>query len=206
MKQRRFFILMAVIVMLTAVMTACSSEEDDVNDNEGICLSFRLLNEKGEETTTFNKGENIFFDLEIANNCDTTMVYTLEEWNERVVQYGVSKNGADLFLPSSNDNIIFCVYDKDGKMIGVPYSGIFCYFSLQTWMTIDSHSTYHLRCKWQETGKYDDVTYPLCGCSDLPDLPLGEYQVSFSIEYRKKANDPKSKFRTDVINYKFTVK
>ena len=117
MKQRRFFILMAAIVMLTAVMTACSSEENDVNDNEGICLSFHLLNEKGEETTTFNKGENIFFDLEIANNCDTTMVYTLEEWNERVVQYGVSKNGADLFLPSSNDNIIFCVYDKDGKMM-----------------------------------------------------------------------------------------
>ena len=65
MKQRRFFILMDVFVMLTAVMTACSSEEDDVNDTEGICLSFRLLNEKGEETTTFNKGENIFFDLEI---------------------------------------------------------------------------------------------------------------------------------------------
>lgn len=88
------------------------------------------------------------------------MVYTLEEWNERVVQSGVNKNGADLFLPSSDDNIIFCVYDKDGKMIGVPYSGMFCYFSLQTWMTIDSHSTYHLRCKWKETGKYDDVTYP----------------------------------------------
>ena len=90
-------------------------------------------------------------------------------------------------------------------MIGVPYSGMFCNKSMQTWMTIDSHSTYHLRCKWKETGKYDDVTYPLCGCSDLPDLPLGEYQVSFSIEYRKKANGPKSKFHTATFNYKFTV-
>ena len=168
MNMRKSYYYVVAAMFMTMSFSGCSSEEDDIDDKEGICLSFRLL-------------------------------------NERVVQSGVNKNGADLFLPSSDDNIIFCVYDKDGKMIGVPYSGMFCNFSLQTWMTIDSHSTYHLRCKWKETGKYDDVTYPLCGCSDLPDLPLGEYQVSFSIEYRKKANGPKSKFHTAAFNYKFTV-
>ena len=106
---RKSYYYVVAAMFMTMSFSGCSSDEDDVNDNEGICLSFRRLNEKGEETTAFNKGENIFFDLEIANNCDTTMVYTLEEWNERVVQYGVSKNGADLFLPSSNDNILFCV-------------------------------------------------------------------------------------------------
>lgn len=210
MKQRRFFILMAVIVMLTAVMTACSSEEDDVNDNEGICLSFRLLNEKGEETTTFNKGENILFDLEIVNNCDTTMVYTFERANDWISGNGISKNGADMLFPLSNENF-FCVFDKDDNKIGVPYSGIYCYG--QYWSAVESHSNYHIRCPWKQTDEQvwpdvrptDDVTFPCCKFSTMDDLPVGEYYVSSKIKYRKKAKDGKSKFKTIAINHQFIV-
>ena len=77
---------MAAVTILTAVLTACSSEEDDIKNNEDICVSFRLLNEKGEETSTFKSGENLFFDLEITNNSDTTMVFSSERLNDMVVQ------------------------------------------------------------------------------------------------------------------------
>ena len=60
--------MMTTAAMLAVVMTACSSDEEKDTNNR-IDLSFRLLNENGEETTTFKKGENIIFDLKIANNC-----------------------------------------------------------------------------------------------------------------------------------------
>ena len=115
---RKSYYYVVAAMFMTMSFSGCSSEEDDIDDKEGICLSFRLLNERGEETTTFNKGENIFFDLEIVNNCDTTMVYTLEEWNERVVQSGVNKNGADLFLPSSSTLTLLTIYVANGKKQG----------------------------------------------------------------------------------------
>lgn len=55
---------MAAIVMLTAVMTACSSDEDDVNDNEGICLNGFILEQaqnvcKSLYNNNFDKPESI---------------------------------------------------------------------------------------------------------------------------------------------------
>lgn len=206
MKQRHYFILVAAIVMMIAVMTACNSEEDDVNDNEGICLSFRLLNERGEETTTFNKGENIFFDLEIVNNCDTTMVYTFEKGNDWISENGISKNGPDMLFPLSNEDF-FCVFDKNDNKIGIPYSGIYCYGTY--WGTVESHSSYHVRCSWKVTEEElwhnDNVSFPCCKFSNLNDLPVGKYYVSSTIRYRKKANHRKSQFKTIVFNYQFTI-
>ena len=205
---RKIVVMLSFLLMIFSV--GCSSEEDDVNDNEGICLSFRLLNEKGEETTTFNKGENIFFDLEIVNNCDTTLVYTFERGNDWVSENGISKNGADMLFPLSNEDF-FCVFDKDDNKIGIPYSGIYCYGKY--WSAVESHSSYHIRCPWKQTDEQvwpdvrptDDVSFPCCKFSTMDDLPAGEYYVSSTIMYRKKANDPKAKFHTTVINYKFTV-
>ena len=93
-------------------------------------------------------------------------------------------------------------------MIGVPYSSIWCDYSMKTWMTVPSHSTYHIRCPWKETGQYNhgDVTYPLCGPKiEQADLPAGKYYVSFSIKYREKANDPDSKFKTVIFKYPFEI-
>lgn len=206
MELKRFLISMAAVTILTAILTACSSEEDEINNNEDICVSFRLLNEKGEETSTFKSGENLFFDLQITNNSNTTMVFSSERLNDMVVQLGISENGADMFFPLSSEDF-FCVYDKEGRKIGVPYTGIYC--SGGCCKVIESHSAYNARCNWKATmdglWHHGNVTYPLCKVDSMDDLPIGEYYVSFSIKYRNKVNDPNSKFKTFTYNYPFTI-
>ncbi len=191
-----------LFILCSFVLTlSCSKDQDEVRN--GIDLNFRLLNANGEEQTTFKSGDNIYFDLTIVNNCDTKIVYTFEEWNDRVIKSGICENGADMFLPSADE--LFCVYDETGKEVGVPYDGMFCQFSEQTWMTIEPHSTFHLRCTWKETGRNEDITYPICGCANMPDLSIGKYQVSFRIKYRNKANNHESDFITIAFNYNFSV-
>ena len=201
MEPKRILFSLIAITLLATSMTSCNKDDEEIRN--GIDLNFCLLNANGEEQTTFKSGDNIYFDLTIVNNCDTKMVYTFEEWNDRVVKSGICKNGADMFLPSAEE--LFCVYDEAGKEVGVPYDGMFCQFTAQTWMTIEPHSTSHLRCTWKETGRNEDITYPICGCANMPDLSIGKYQVSFRIKYRNKANNPESDFKTIAFNYNFSV-
>ena len=221
MKRFRLPILMAVVTMLTLAMSSCSSDDEDGSvahqdvyydeesaKNDGISFSFRLKNEKGEDTTKFKLSENIFFDFAIINNCDTTMIYTGDktEWKEDIINCKVRENGADMLFPM--DSEFLCVYSDDGKEIDVPYSSMFCEYVFPTYGTILSHSTHHIRCPWKETGQYNhgDVTYPLCGPKiEQADLPAGKYYVSFSIKYREKANDPDSKFKTVIFKYPFEI-
>ena len=201
MELKRLLFSLIAITLLATSMTSCNKDDEEIRN--GIDLNFCLLNANGEEQTTFKSGDNIYFDLTIVNNCDTKMVYTFEEWNDRVVKSGICKNGADMFLPSAEE--LFCVYYESGKEVGVPYDGMFCQFTAQTWMTIEPHSTSHLRCTWKETGRNEDITYPICGCANMPDLSIGKYQVSFRIKYRNKANNPESDFKTIAFNYNFSV-
>lgn len=201
MEPKRILFSLIAITLLATSMTSCNKDDEEIRN--GIDLNFCLLNANGEEQTTFKSGDNIYFDLTIVNNCDTKMVYTFEEWNDRVVKSGICKNGADMFLPSAEE--LFCVYDEAGKEVGVPYDGMFCQFTAQTWMTIEPHSTSHLRCTWKETGRNEDITYPICGCANMPDLSIGKYQVSFRVKYRNKANHPESDFKTIAFNYNFSV-
>lgn len=201
MELKRLLFSLIAIALLVTCMTSC--DKDDEETRNGIDLNFRLLNANGEEQSTFKSGDNIYFDLTIVNNCDTKMIYTFEEWNDKVIKSGICENGADMFLPSAEE--LFCVYDESGKEVGVPYGGMFCQYSAQTWMTIEAHSTSHLRCAWKETGRSEDITYPICGSSNMPDLSIGKYKVSFRIKYRNKANSPKSDFKTVVFNSNFSV-
>lgn len=57
MKKYLYFLMSAVLIVMSA---GCSSEGEDINNTEGIITTFHLLNENGEETTTFKSGENIF--------------------------------------------------------------------------------------------------------------------------------------------------
>ena len=141
MEPKRILFSLIAITLLATSMTSCNKDDEEIRN--GIDLNFCLLNANGEEQTTFKSGDNIYFDLTIVNNCDTKMVYTFEEWNDRVVKSGICKNGADMFLPSAEE--LFCVYDEAGKEVGVPYDGMFCQFTAQTWMTIEPHSTSHIQ-------------------------------------------------------------
>lgn len=193
------------ISVLLLMLVGCSSEGEYLNNNEGIIPTFRLLNENGEETTTFKSGDNIYFDLEIVNNCDTMMVFTSESQNDIVIQQGISKEGADLFFPLSNEEL-FSVFDKNGKKIGNPYTGLYCNTSFMK--VIEPHSKYHARCNWKETGegfRQPDVTFPFCKLGSMEDLPIGEYHISFRIKYRNNAKDPRSQFKTISFNYQFAI-
>lgn len=202
MKKYLYFLMSAVLIVMSA---GCSSEGEDINNTEGIITTFHLLNENGEETTTFKSGENIFFDLEIVNNCDTMMVFTSENQNNIVIQQGISKDGADLFFPLSNEDL-FSIYDKKGEKIGNPYTGLYCNTSFMK--VIEPHSNYHARCNWKETGEgfwQPDVTFPFCKLGSMEDLPVGEYYISFRIKCRNNAKDPKSQFKTLSFLYQFAV-
>lgn len=219
MKLRVGTFLMAVAAMLTLSFTACSGDmeesgididngkygNDEKPANDEICCSFNLLNEKGEVSASFKKGDNIIFDFEIINNCSTPMICTLEQWNDRVAKRKGSENGADMLF--SKEEPFLSIYNEKGECIGVPYSGMFCDYSMQCWLPIDAHTTRHVLCPWRIdwSNPVWSVTYPVCGVDEKEDLPVGKYRVTFKIMYRKKANETKSQFQTVIFNYPFEI-
>lgn len=46
---RKSYYYVVAAMFMTMSFSGCSSEEDDIDDKEGICLSFRLLNERGKK-------------------------------------------------------------------------------------------------------------------------------------------------------------
>ena len=78
-----------------------TGEPDDTGTpdmNESIRFDYRLLNEKGEEATEFNEGENIIFDLTVYNDGNDEDVPT----NCNLYSYNGNKE-IDLDLDTDND-------------------------------------------------------------------------------------------------------
>ena len=64
--------ILFVMVLMTAL--SCASEEDKI-PSPPVEVTFTLINESGEETTSFRQGEDIVFDYRIINYSDEPVTW-----------------------------------------------------------------------------------------------------------------------------------
>jgi hypothetical protein len=172
--------LLSLFVMTMGII-ACSS--DDNKDSDSVQIKLSLVNEDSKETTTFNVGENITFQVKIMN-----------ESNEMV------------YLPGKSPSIgtisteIFGVYSMDGNLIGVPYDIL-----SENDTEIQPHQSLTLTCCWlmypQKPSKdyqpfiVDKIKKPLKAGNYYTTFPLviGNqteiYKIDFKIVENEKTNN-----------------
>ena len=188
----KFFFLFFSLSLIASVMTAilgCSSSDDFSDDTNGnVEINFTLRDEQGNVKTTFKEGENIVFDLEIANNDTRDMVY-----------YRYFKDGSDYILNSD----FLCVYDMSGVSVGYPWDNMFCDDSGYMKWIIPANTKYHIRVAWYSSSLVD-MSYPLCRIEDQNVLlKEGRYYTKFTVKY--KPNLDKNVLINKEFNYNFEV-
>jgi hypothetical protein len=193
----RRYIYYFVLLFFTCGIISCNNDDfsDEPNDvisdeNGDMVLKFSLLNVDGNETTSFKKKENIIFDLAIENRSNKDFIY-----------HRNFEGDSDYSL----DSDFFCVKTEKGKKVGVPWSGMFCEFSLQNDFTIPAGTTRHVTCSWL---LQDDIrtTHPLCKGEDSftpsnQPLSKGNYYTSFVVKYRAYHNDENLTEKKFTINF-----
>jgi len=128
----------------------------------GIEFKFCLLNEKGEPSTVFRKGENFSFVFSFKNKMLDTIVITTE------------------FISSN----FFRVYRlQDNFDMGKPWTGAWCEFSgapQEFRLSPETENT--IKCPWvvTETEKAD---YPLCAGESKSYLGKGEYYSNLDLDF-----------------------
>ncbi len=151
-----------------------TGEPDDTGTpdmNESIRFDYRLLNEKGEEATEFNEGENIIFDLTVYN-----------DGNDEVI---LDQDEIDLVCSATR------VYTKDGVYYGSPWDNINIIDipEMIYWIIIDANGQKHWSYPWTYNKDYV-VNAPLgsweLGQMSIKDpLPKGNYYAELNFRFRE---------------------
>lgn len=153
-------VLFPLFLLICMMLTGCSKDEKEFS----IDFNFQLRTVEGDSSHGFGYGDNIVFDLEIINNSDFDVTY--------------GPNDADVVL----DDELFRVYSKDGREIGLPWTGMYCEFSEQQYWTIPAKSVKHVICPWFQC-ESASPSHPLCKAVDNPLLSVGDYYTRFSVSY-----------------------
>ena len=179
MKRKVFLFSIPLLTML--LLPACSS--DDNKDSDSVQIKLSLVNEDSEETTMFNVGENITFQIKIMN-----------ESNDKV--YLPSKSASTGTIPTE----IFGVYSMDGNFVGVPYDVLSEYDSV-----IQPHQSLTLTCCWlmypQKPSKdyqpfiVDKIKKPLKAGNYYTTFPLviGDQTEIYKIDFKIVENEETNK-------------
>ena len=151
-----------------------TGEPDDMGTpdvNDSIRFDYRLLNEKGEEATEFNEGENIVFDLTVYN-----------DGNDEVT---LDKEEIDLVCSATR------VYTKDGLYYGSPWDdiNIIDIPERMYWIIIDANGQKHWSYPWTYNKDYV-VNAPLgsweLGQMSIKDpLSKGNYYAELNFRFRE---------------------
>ena len=153
-----------VLFPLSFALLSCDDEEEVVPEYQiprkdvysfevdSIQVEFELLNARGEQTTTFNYGEDIIFDLKVYNNGN----------------YPFWRDAWDIL-----GHDMFGVYRSNGHYEGIPwhyYEG----FVDAILRGIGAHSLKHWQCPWSSKSSVKP-TFPLMLNKDNHILSKGSY-------------------------------
>ena len=157
---------------------SCEKNEDDSIPVE---FKLRVLNEQGEESTTFNEGENIILSFLVINKSSETIFL-------------------EYFLPNENFFRVSQLNTLEGILDwGFPYIGI---LEINGGSEINTGDTLEIKYAWLETDNIPNETYLISGHKETSELPVGFYKTGFSSFF--KIND----IQIDEKHFeiKFTVK
>ena len=155
---------------------------------KGMGFRFGLFNEDGQAATTFEEGENFFFNLKITNETDET------------IQIQVPVVHTDFFK----------VYRKTDKaLIGSPVQGVWCEYSNMP-ENYESEPGESLVFEHPWSMKEDEsITkyYPFCSQEENNTLEKGEYFTKFklNLEYSSANKNALTKISDVIFKINFQI-
>ena len=180
---KRLFFSLPLLLVLMLGNTGCSNDDEDAL----IDFKFQLCTIDGNNTNVFTYGDNVVFDLLITNNSDCDITYGPQD--------------ADIIFGED----LFYVYSKDSGGIGLPWTGMYCEYSLQRSFIIPANSAKHVYCTWN-LSKEINTSHPLCKAEDNANLPIGNYYTKFSVKYNNKIGSSQKRMITKEFQTEFKVK
>lgn len=167
----QLFIAIVVCCGTTFCLASCSSDDEEEVFKD-VAVKFSLINEKGEECTTFKYGENITFDLVIKNRTD---------------------QGIELLDVIDDNNYFinaFAVYTSDGQIVGYPYDKM-----RNPNADLLPRGTIHWRTCWMVNPTETTDYAPFISTALKEPLPKGNYYTVFSFLYNGERKVFKASFR-----------
>lgn len=169
------------------VLMAFSCEK---NEGNSIPVNFklRMLNEQGEETSTFNEGENVVFSFLVTNQTNEDLYFYQGQMNLDdffcLIKLNTSREDILLGKPY---NLIFC--DKIGAL-KIPANGS---LDITVPWLYDSNISFGYNGCEATDGEYHNDTFP---------LSVGNYKSEFSSSLKI------SEYQTEENHFevKFTIK
>ncbi|MGI4762958.1 MAG: hypothetical protein ACRYF0_19760 [Janthinobacterium lividum] len=149
--------LYALLLLATTLLSSLSScQKEPVTPREPISCTYQVLNSKGEETSVFAQGQEIFFRYTVSNSTDEDVmlrnnVYELNHFME-----------------------VF--EEKSGQLapLGTPYTSIGQNYS--AYVTIAAHSIRTYTLAWVESAPSQDIDF-YTPAANRP-LPPGIYRTA----------------------------
>lgn len=183
MEKKHFLFALFTLLSVWNILLSCSKDDDveriiddkekidsvffdgedvPIAEADSIQIRFCLLNEQGDTTKTFTKGETIVFDLWITNR--RTRVFILDY--KRI--YG---------------DELFRVYSSKGQDMGTSWT----YPDVMNARldALISNGTHHCVCPWPNVSSVKP-TYPLILKESIPVLPAGHYYAVAPIHISDK--------------------
>lgn len=151
---------------LLLIGASCKEESIDLP----VSYQFQLLDEQGNQSTTFQKGENFFVNFSIINNSDEIIYFNQNSLNKdnffRVFEKVVE-----------NNKIQMIDYGK-------PYSGMFCLEHYAGGIPIPANGSVDFKFAWH-TDKEDNLSQldPFCRSNAADFLEKGNYVTKFSSHF-----------------------
>lgn len=150
-----------LLLLMAGGMVGCSSNDKDESGNPMVGVDFRLLNENGEPSTTFNYGDDICFDLVVDNRSDSPLAIG-------------ANSGADTGPNIVLGKDLFKVYSEQGEYVGVPWTSIGASY---VFVAISPKETAHLSCHWMA----QKAQRPIEKNAQAEPLPRGKYYTQFEV-------------------------
>ena len=166
-----------LLVMVGMLMVSCSSEVEEF-EQQTFSVSFKIINEKGEDATVFSNNENILFDLSIKNNTRDT----------------IDVDGK-LFLVEVLSS--FKLYSSGGAFVGFPFSGIDLGKFEETAYNLMPDESRHWLCLFKTHQTETDLKSPFESNRIKEPLPQGEYYLFYSLTLSKETKTGKITFRIE---------
>jgi hypothetical protein len=149
------YLVFCLIAALFGSLASCKKEPEA--PREPVSATYRVLNEKGQETAVFALGQAIVLSYEVRNDTDQEAYF-----NNPVFSYAH-------FME------VFRDADGQSNLVGTPYTDMSLNYSM--FVVVAAHSTRSFTIPWVASAQYPDM-YPFNGHAANAPLPMGRYHTS----------------------------
>jgi hypothetical protein len=149
------YLVFCLIAALFGSLASCKKEPEA--PREPVSATYRVLNEKGQETAVFALGQAIVLSYEVRNDTDQEAYF-----NNPVFSYAH-------FME------VFRDADGQSNLVGTPYTDMSLNYSM--FVVVAAHSTRSFTIPWVASAQYPDM-YPFNGHAANAPLPAGRYHTS----------------------------